>query len=324
MRGPDREATAFPYTWVDVVRCHRLNKECRPSVTVRRRNPKRPIASKSARLEEKLDGLVSLLKAGAQSDAIPANTQAIATAYDSEHPGSVRTSDKTSPSNQIEIEPTNSVLDEQLPNLPVLTPSSIDSQGTLSDSPASNLRDTVEPSPFEAEKCLTTFRTHKSRYFPVVYIPPTTTANQLRQERPFLWLCIMTVATGSTSQHQILGSKVRATLAQEMVLKSEQNIDLLLGLLVYIGWYGAFTPQNKNHILTTPFRISYEVHNKPSLSLFTQLATSLVFDLALNKPPRKESQMLLCINIQKHQKPPTVRTMEERRAVLGCFLITSM
>ncbi len=66
------------------------------------------------------------------------------------------------------------------------------------------------------------------------------------------------------------------------------------------------------------------MQSKPSLSVFTQLATSLVFDLGLNKPLSKDPQLSLCISSYKYPKSPTVRTMEERRAVLGCFLITSM
>ena len=243
MRGQNDENYACSYTWVDVVRCYRLNKECRPSATVRRRNPKKPIASKSTRLEEKLDGLVSLLRAGAQSDVTAADSQAIPATFDSAHRSSVRANDKASPYTPSEIGSTTDVLHGQLPNLPVLTPDSIDSQGTLSNSSASILRDTVDPSPLEAEECLTTFRNHKSRYFPFVYIPPATTANQLRQERPFLWLCVMMVASRSVSRQQLLGNKVRDTLAQEMVLKCEQNIDLLLGLLAYIVWYGASESQ---------------------------------------------------------------------------------
>ena len=208
-------------------------------MAVRRRNPKKPTASKSARLEEKLDGLVSLLKAGAQSDATATDSQAIAATYDSSHYNSVRTNDKSSPYSQTNTSPTTSVLDDQLPDPPLLATGRIESQGTLSNSSPSLLRDTVEPSALEAEQCLTIFRDHKTEYFPFVHIPPTTTADQLRQERPFLWLCVMMVASRSTSQQQVLGNKVRDKLAQDMVIKSEQNIDLLLGLLAYIGWYGA-------------------------------------------------------------------------------------
>ncbi|MCJ1386882.1 hypothetical protein MMC17_010010 [Xylographa soralifera] len=90
-----------------------------------------------------------------------------------------------------------------------------------------------------------------------------------------------------------------------MVLQSAKNIDLLLGLLTFIGW------------------ANYQVHTKPFLAIFTQLAISLVFDLGLNKFVPKDMQVMPCVN-QKYLKPVTPRTMEERRAVLGCFLITSI
>ena len=217
-------------------------------MAVRRRNPKKPTASKSARLEEKLDGLVSLLKAGAQSDAAATDSQAIVATYDSAHHSSVQTNEKSSRYSQNNTSPTTSVLDDQLPNPPVLATGSIESQGTLSNSSQSLLRDMVEPSALEAEQYLTIFRDHKTEYLPFIYIPLTTTADQLRQERPFLWLCVMMVASRSTSQQQVLGNKVRDKLAQDMVVKSEQNIDLLLGLLVYVGWYGAVKSQYRSSV----------------------------------------------------------------------------
>ena len=100
----------------------------------------------------------------------------------------------------------------------------------------SDVRDTGEPSPLQAEEYLTLYHTYKSIYLPFVSIPSVTTARQLREERPFLWLCIMTVASRSTQQQQLLGKKVRDTIAQEMISKSSQNLDLLLGLLAYIAW----------------------------------------------------------------------------------------
>ena len=48
-------------------RCHRLKKECRPSPSVRGSGVKRKSGTKTARLEEKLDGLVSLLTAAPQT-----------------------------------------------------------------------------------------------------------------------------------------------------------------------------------------------------------------------------------------------------------------
>jgi hypothetical protein len=101
-----------------------------------------------------------------------------------------------------------------------------------------------ELSPAKAEEYLLNFRTYKSKYALFIHIPPTTSAEQLRQERPFLWLCIMAVSSKSTAEHQVLGRKIHKTVAQEMVVQFERNIDLLLGLLIFINWYGICQTRN--------------------------------------------------------------------------------
>lgn len=186
--------------------------------------------SKPGQIEENVDDLMSLLKAGMQSE-VNAND--------------VWADDETPPSSHCEGGSVTSVSSDCLPNVPVVPLDKIVTGGFSSTASESILYDVAEPSPVVAEEYLATFHTYKSKYFPFVYIPPTTTAPQLRQERPFLWLCIMTIASRSTSQQQVLGNKVRDTLAQEMLLKSEQSIDLLLGLLAYIGWYGISTPPKR-------------------------------------------------------------------------------
>ncbi|KIM97022.1 hypothetical protein OIDMADRAFT_169794 [Oidiodendron maius Zn] len=265
-------------------RCFRSNKHCRPAETVRRRNRRKATVSKTARLEEKLDDLVSLIRAGAQPGAVML-PQVTAIEDDS-------TPYRTLHSNAY------------MKSLPLLKPAISNSTVSSDYLPRSGFPDTEEPSQAEAEECLLHFRKYMSKYVPFIYIPLTTNAQQLRQERPFLWLCIMTVASKSTSQQQILGSKIRSIIAQEMVVQSERNVDLLLGILTFASW------------------VHYQFRAKPLLSVLIQLATSLVFDLGLNKPVSKETQVILCVN--KCSVPSTPRTMEERRAVLGCFLAASI
>jgi hypothetical protein len=221
-----------------VVRCRRLNKECRQAETVRRRSPRKPAASKTTRLEQKLDGLVSLLKAGAQSGAAITPPNTTATIGDSTPHGIIRLNANTPTHNQFERGSVSSIPDGYIQS-EVLRPATDDCSGSSYNLPHSEARDTSDaPSPAEAEEYLIHFQTYKSKYLPFMYIPSTARAQQLRQERPFIWLCIMAVCSKSTSQQQILGSKIRQTIAQEMVVQSEKNIDFLLGLLTFIGWYG--------------------------------------------------------------------------------------
>ncbi|RDW65074.1 hypothetical protein BP6252_10725 [Coleophoma cylindrospora] len=258
-------------------RCRRLKKECRPSEATRRRRVRKPAAPKTTRLEEKLDSLVSLIKAGGMPNA-PTNGQ-------SDGGPSSRNGD--------------------LYRSPMLTPTD-SPMASQQRSPSSGIDDAaVEISPVDAEEYLANFRTLNLKYFPFCYISPAAGAQQLRQERPFLWLCIMAVSSKSKPQQQLLTSKIRQTVAQEIVVNSEKNIDLLLGLLVFIGWAHC------------------QLQSKPFLTVFTQLAMSVVFELGLNNPVPKDPQIMPYMK-EKCRKPLSPRTIEERRAVLGCFLVSSI
>ncbi|OTB10379.1 hypothetical protein K445DRAFT_253890 [Daldinia sp. EC12] len=276
-------------------RCHRLNRECRPGKSVRRRNHKRTAVTKTKkteRLEEKLDGLISLIKTGTSGGSAVASPQPSASMVTSPPNGGVQTELNGHIYNQIDRGSLSTASGSNTNNVP----------DHITDS---NHMTSYEPSLSDAEEYLSNFKTYKLKYFPFVNITSNISANQLRQERPFLWLCIMAIGSKSTLQQQILGRKIRETVAQEMVIKSTKNIDILLGLLAFIGWG------------------NYQIQREPFLTLFTQLAVSLVFDLGLTKPVPGDPELTICGN-RKYARSATHRTMEERRAVLGCFLATSI
>lgn len=65
--------------------------------------------------------------------------------------------------------------------------------------------------------------------------------------------------------------------------------------------------------------------------LLSQLICTLAFDLGLNTPFGKETQMIHFMNTGCFPRPYDVstdntngRTIEERRAVLGCFMVSSV
>ena len=81
-------------------------------------------------------------------------------------------------------------------------------------------------------------------------------------------------------------------------------------------------------ILTFSPRGQYYLHNQGFLTNLTYLTIALVMELGLNKAKSKDMPHLLleysaqgCPEryCQSHE-----RTMEERRAVIGCFVITSV
>ncbi|KAJ5579581.1 uncharacterized protein N7459_005566 [Penicillium hispanicum] len=163
----------------------------------------------------------------------------------------------------------------------------------------------LETSP---EACLAYFRDHMLKYFPFLY--PPTDVQWLRRERPFLFICIMAAASQSTQTKVALSEHIKQTITQRVFFDrdaSTVNIDLLLGLLTFLAW-------GHDHLIQqAPARVSR----------YTQLAMTLVFDLRLNKPAADDSNML-----PKHMNESFIKTprcsLEERRALLGCYVMSSM
>lgn len=120
----------------------------------------------------------------------------------------------------------------------------------------------------------------------------------------------MAASAQSTQTKIELGERIKETLTERIFLDNDStavNIDLLLGLLTFLAW-------GHDHLL----------HGTAArLSRFTQLAMSLVFDLRLNKPLPDDPNMLPvggnCLVLND-----PARSLEERRAVLGCFVMSSM
>ncbi|PWY70281.1 hypothetical protein BO70DRAFT_299324 [Aspergillus heteromorphus CBS 117.55] len=284
-------------------RCQRLNKECRPSAFHRRQTSRR--SSKTGRLEKKLDDLVTLLRAKEQSADGPVGKYA---GLIEELRGAPETQTQTQTQTQAQsharISRTVSPVERTM-GVGYMTPATGNSQDRHGLG-----RSSVDPTPAQAEEYLDVFATQKLPYFPLLCFPPNTTAQQLQNERPFLWLCIMAVVSKSSRQRSALCDKVRDTVAQRMVHEFVgRDLDFLLGLLVFMAWS------------------NQQVFRKLNMSVFGEFAKTVVFELTLNKPPLSDGALLIC-NLQPtpEEVPPAppVRTMEERRAVLACFLLTSM
>ncbi|KAE8146579.1 hypothetical protein BDV25DRAFT_162216 [Aspergillus avenaceus] len=293
-------------------RCQRLNKDCRQPSSHRRQNTRKSPTSKAARLEEKLEDLVSLLRAGVQP---PPGGNAVTALLGQYGQGQDIPANAVSPPDSIDAALSNSVRSVYYapPNAATLTPdtSTPDAGGTVTTAPST----VASPSPFEptavqAEEYLTLFHSQLLPYFPCVHVPPGATAQQLRQERPFTWLCIMAVASRVEGQRRALYEKIKNIVAQQMIHNSSNNdIDILLGLLIYLGWS------------------NQQVYNKANIHVFTQLANAAVYELGIQSPAGKPNKMALCVHSEGEEGDPAApvgQTMEERRAVLGCFLITSI
>ncbi|KAL2829501.1 hypothetical protein BDW59DRAFT_142164 [Aspergillus cavernicola] len=167
----------------------------------------------------------------------------------------------------------------------------------------------LEPSITEAESYLHRFRNEMVGNLPFLVLSPTVTAQQLRQEKPLLWFSIMVVASNQSTQQSALSKEMRAMFGRKAYVEGVWSLDFLWAVLVYITW-----------------DTWHNFGRCPSTGL-VQLAISIVYDLALDKPPLQDPGMALMYDSKGYKKPwgfLRTPTLEEQRAVLGCFLVSAV
>ncbi|EQL00574.1 Zn(II)2Cys6 transcription factor [Ophiocordyceps sinensis CO18] len=277
----------------DCERCHRLGKQCQQIAASRKRTSKRSTPSRAAQLEEKLQDLVSLLRA-TQQPGQPA------TDHDS-LPSLL--SPQSSPSRLDSLDAAGKP-PSQAESLPTMTPVFGPNVHSTDDAPRAH----PEPTPEQAEIYLAKFRDWLV-HFPFPHLPPELTAKRLRMERPFLWMCIMNLTTLSISQIYSLRDRIREHISRNLVLNYHADMDYLLGLLAILAW------ANTNTGLGV----------KPWIIMFSQLAITIIYDMDLNKAPNDDQHHTVYSKVCIYGgPPPKPRTMEERRAVVGFWYTSSI
>lgn len=307
-------------------RCHRLGKDCRPIEASRKRIVKKPSSSQTAQLEQKLDDLVSILRASNHPSlanvlppdqvnafspgalaGLPSRLDSLATA------ATASSSDSNAAPYQAHLTPHPSFNPNTHPQSNISSPANTHHAAASANAsvihPALNGgRVRTEPTPVEAENYLDKFRSWL-RNFPFMHVGPDVAASDLRRERPFLWLCIMNITSMSIPQMQMIKERVRMELAQKIFVDHEPSMDLLLGIVVCLAW-------STNNSFPG---------SKPFLILFTQTAMSVVYELGLSRSPLEEQYFAASFKGSTAKaSQPRSRTAEERRVILALWYLTSV
>ena len=210
-------------------RCCRLKKDCQPMATSRKRTMKKPPSSKTAQLEEKIDDLVSILRASQQASQPSSQTSSTPESTPSQRAFPSRLDSlaaaATSTTPQTRPQPTPA---SHFP-VPIISISKDACDLLMKPSEADF------PTPEEAEAYLDKFRGWL-RNFPFMHIPHNQSAESLRLEKPFLFKCIMGISTMSIRQLHKIRDDLRKEAAQRVVVEHERSLDLLLGLICYVAW----------------------------------------------------------------------------------------
>ncbi|KAK1776939.1 hypothetical protein QBC45DRAFT_201865 [Copromyces sp. CBS 386.78] len=311
-------------------RCERLGKDCTNQVhRPRKKRAVRP--SKTAQLEQRLNGLVDLLKASGDLRGIPiadsVASHEVMSAYDSVsciardhdlHIAVGAPQGSGSGKRRASITPLEDDLHGTTEGGYSDDESQSDSSDLLGEGPIHVPKhyNSCAPSgcmcrargeirgPSESdETILTIYQTYLSPLFPFVIIPVGTTVQELEQSRPFLFSAIRMVTT-LTSMRSMRAQMYRLVrhVSERMLLRSERSLDLLQGILVMIGWY------------------QYHCLMHAQLNNLIHLAASLVSDLGLNRDPKVQERISVMVLYPDDPKP---RTNEERRALLGSWYMAS-
>lgn len=167
----------------------------------------------------------------------------------------------------------------------------------------------------EADGLLAHFRQQQATLAPYVVIPETTTASQLRDEKPLLFLAIITAASHHDAQRQEHFSKAAmALLADHILIQGQKNLALLQGMLLLLSWFH------------TQSLVNAQITNLSHLSM------AMTVDLALNQPPLPV--------LEPHRGPTLldgprraihgttfhtqVRSLDGRRAYAGCYYLSNV
>lgn len=73
--------------------------------------------------------------------------------------------------------------------------------------------------------------------FPFVPILSHISAEELRRERPFLYLNILMIACPNPARQRELSNAIKEYLADHIIMNGQRSLDLLQGLLVHLTWF---------------------------------------------------------------------------------------
>ncbi|KAJ3472720.1 hypothetical protein NLG97_g10765 [Lecanicillium saksenae] len=289
-------AGASPSDVTACTRCDRLNIGCHvPEHAPRKRRAK---SNRVTQLEQKLDGIMSLLESNQRAKGRSASAGSVSTTGDAASP--------LTPDSTI-INPNNPSAGEERPSSAAYVDRGVGEKIELV--PGFSMTFT------EANEYLHVYRKDYMPMFPFVIIEDMTKAHELYYNSPALfWMIMAAVAQTSEDVDTNVKKWLRQHVAETMIIKQEKTLELLQAILIHLIW-GAFH-----------FYIDAET------PLFMNLAQNIVLDLKLDWPPEhgqvyKHSLLgaAWCHMNKTHlMRKRKAHTPAEIRAVLGLHYATSV
>lgn len=168
-----------------------------------------------------------------------------------------------------------------------------------------------------ADELLQRFKTYRIPNFPFVVIPKDIDAATLRSKTPVIFLSVMIVCLEDEFLLQTqLAERFKAAICDDLIMNNMKSLELLQGLLVYLGW------------------CQYQCQQKQQIYLFRHMAWALASDLALDRHPGKgqSRDSHSCMKVQPIipysglvavDSEPESWTAARQRAFLGCYYLNN-
>jgi hypothetical protein len=203
--------------------------------------------SRVGKLEEKLDGLVSLIKSAQNAESSQQVMSGVTSSSTAIPSPSFLAASMPFVGPQAQESPARpsahhgSMLSQFVPfrQSPSLAPSL---EGNRPANSNSVLASNLMPSFGEANVLLAVFRDQLTPQFPFIVLSQSVSAESLSQERPLFYISILAVTSRDSVQQQALGKIVMKQLSERVFEKGERNLDLLLGALTYASWFVCLFP----------------------------------------------------------------------------------
>lgn len=158
----------------------------------------------------------------------------------------------------------------------------------------------------DAEHLVAFFIHELASFFPLVVLPSVTTAAQLRQSKPILFLSVISAASISVDAGlaSVLNREMIRLYAEQFFIEGEKSLELVQALLVMIVFY--FPPGS-------PLKLQFYQYTHIASTMALEIGLATKRRVSKKKSDRKGS---------KHE-PHDEHLAEQARAVLGCYHLSS-
>lgn len=319
-------------------RCAKAGRECLVTQPTRKRQKKTD--SRVAELEKKIDALTASLQASRGNGTLPPPPLTL-----SQQPEPTPTPTPRPNLHRSEVEDTRTRIAKEWgpPVFPRLANDAKEDRATMGaqkrkfadivdrDSPSDGFKgpsptpipiasrqpsqpDCVDRGLITMEEAGLLFQRYTDRmatHLPAVVFPPGTTAAEIRQTKPILFLSIMSVASSQTPniQRQLV-KELMQIFADKVVVHGQKSLELVQSIMISVIWY--FPPEHFEEL-----KFYQLVH----------LAAVMAIDMGLGRRKNSPKSRLIPYTWRDHpfrKHPlPDPATIESRRAWLAVYFLAS-